>query len=87
MMASTKQFVIRAISFTRIRGLQVAIGAGTALLYTLTTLEPLVERFGAIGGAMASLAGIGLGLLATIFASLFFQLAKAPASDAAKIAK
>lgn len=63
-------------AFGRRWGLPVLLGAAGGLLYIVLTMDALGDRFGAAaGGALASLAGIGLGLLVSVFVALLGELA------------
>lgn len=74
-MAKAIQSMRRVASFGRRWGLPILFGGGGGLFYTVLTMAPLGERFGDVaGGGLASLAGIGLGLLMAVFVALFVRL-------------
>ncbi len=65
----------KAVSFGRRWGLPVLIGGGSGLAYVVLTLDVFATAFGpVIGGVLASLSGIGLGLLLAVFAALMGRL-------------
>ncbi len=76
-MAGSRVSARRIASFTWNWGLQILAGAGVGLWYTVVAMPPLVKQFGPAGGALASLAGIGLGLLLAVFVTLFCRLGAA----------
>ncbi len=74
-MVNVNQSVRRVASFGRRWGLPILVGSNGGLLYTVLAMQPLGERFGdAVGGGLASFAGIGLGLLMAVFVALFVRL-------------
>ncbi|MFO0851078.1 MAG: hypothetical protein U0871_21360 [Gemmataceae bacterium] len=70
-MTSATRPVRSPAAFGRRWGLPILFGAAGGLLYIVLTMDALGDRFGAVaGGVLASLAGIGLGLLVSVFAAL-----------------
>lgn len=75
-MSSANRTARRLTSFGRRWAVPILVGSGGGLVYIVLTLEPLGDRFGAAGGVLASVAGIGLGLLMSLFAAMFGQMAR-----------
>jgi len=67
--------MFEVLRFGRRWGLPVLIGGGSGVAYVVLAFDPLSTAFGpVIGGALASLSGIGLGLLLAVFAALMGRL-------------
>ena len=82
-MADAVRFTRRVRSFGRRWGLPTVLGAACGLGHVALATDPLVDRLGPAGAALACLSGIGLGLLVAVFALLPGRLAAPTPNPAA----
>lgn len=82
-MSDVRQSLHGYAAFGRRWGLAVAVGAAVGLAYTVVAMPALGDRLGDIaGGALSSVAGIGLGLLAAVFVAALGRMARPGATAA-----